>query len=462
MRIIGLKASNVKRIRCIDLTPNDHINRISGANGSGKTSVLDAIEWLLTGTSTVPSQPVRKGSGKAVIAGILGDESGTGYTVRRTFTEGGSRNGVLALESENGKNRIQGPQEILDKLTGGSRSFDPLTFLRMHPKKQLEVLKSLVKFDTDFDMNMRVEDDPDYLRRREAKKEKVAVETRRDAVYVPADLPKAKVDEAGLVEELKQASSFNADIERLQRERNDTRDSFEAINKSAKAKADKILELRAEIERVEIAMRQDLDRGMELQKEIARWPSLPEPKDAAKLAEQIDAARKANQGIDKRTLRDQYQAEADALEVEITNLSAALDEREAKRAEALATAEYPVPGLGFGEDEVIYRGYPFNQISNAEQIRCAVAIGMAAHPELRVMRIKDGSLLDAEAMEILAEMAKAHDTQVWIEVVDTTGKVGVYLEDGEVEAVNEEPLNQPKAERKPAAKKRTKKEAASA
>jgi hypothetical protein len=35
-------------------------------------------------------------------------------------------------------------------------------------------------------------------------------------------------------------------------------------------------------------------------------------------------------------------------------------------------------------------------------------------------------------------MAEANDFQIWLETVDTTGKVGIYLEDGEVKAINEE------------------------
>ena len=47
MRVIGLKATDFKKIKVIDITPNEFVNRISGANGSGKTSLLDAIEALL-------------------------------------------------------------------------------------------------------------------------------------------------------------------------------------------------------------------------------------------------------------------------------------------------------------------------------------------------------------------------------------------------------------------------------
>jgi hypothetical protein len=454
VRLIGLKAENIKRLKVIDLTPNEHINRISGGNGSGKSSVLDAIQWLLTGTSTVPSQPVRKGSGKAVIWGDLGDLIAT-----RRFVEGGSRNGTFVLEPKNGNSRYQGPQDILDKLMGSKLSFDPLEFLRMHPKKQLEVLKTLVQVDCDVDINLKVENDPDYLRRREAKKEKLAVETRRDAVYVAPDLPKLKIDEAALVQELREASSFNSEIARKQEDRNAILRSQQEDTDILQVKVDRIAALEEEIKRLRLEVKEDGNHLARTARIIKEWEPLPKPKDAAQLAEQIDAARKINQGIDRRILRDQYQNEADALEVEIETLSAALDEREAKKTEALARAEFPVPGLAFGDEEVIYRGFPFNQISNAEQIRCSVAIGMAMNPELRIMCIKDGSLMDDKATSILTEMAKAHDYQIFMEVVDTSGKVGIYLEDGEVAAVNPEPEE---AATKPTPKRRAKKEAANA
>jgi hypothetical protein len=66
-----------------------------------------------------------------------------------------------------------------------------------------------------------------------------------------------------------------------------------------------------------------------------------------------------------------------------------------------------------------------------------MVLAMAANPELRVIRIKDGSLLDADNLALIDEIAKNGDFQVWIECVDSTGKVGFYIEDGEIAAVNE-------------------------
>ena len=46
--------------------------------------------------------------------------------------------------------------------------------------------------------------------------------------------------------------------------------------------------------------------------------------------------------------------------------------------------------------------------------------------------MRDGSLLDDEAMKTLAAMADENDYQIWIERVDSSGQVGFVLEDGHV------------------------------
>ena len=447
MRVIGLKAENIKRLKAIDLTPNKFINRISGANGSGKTSILDGIEWALTGTSTVPSQPVRKGSGRAVIQLDLGD-----IVVTRRFTEGGSRNGTLALEAKDSKSRYQGPQEILDKLMG-KISFDPLEFLRMHPKKQFEVLRSLVKVDVDLDA-LDAEYKADYLTRRDLKKERDAVEIRRDAIAVAADLPKAKINEVALVTELQEVSGYNEGIAKEQRHRDERKGHRDVLERDINENKTRIEELRAQLAEMEEETAQWIESLKRADAMIKEWKPLPEPKDAAALAEQITKARATNAAIDRRDRRDSYQQEIDELDSRIETLSAGLKAKEEAKVNAISSAEFPVPGLAFGDEEVIYEGLPFNQVSNADQIRASVAIGMATNPELRVMRIKDGSLLDDASMNIVSQMAHEHDFQVFVEVVDTSGKVGVYLEDGEVKAVNPEPEPKAtKAKRAPSKKK---------
>jgi DNA polymerase III epsilon subunit-like protein len=45
MKIVKLTAENVKRLRAVEITPDDTVQIVTGRNAQGKTSVLDAI-WL--------------------------------------------------------------------------------------------------------------------------------------------------------------------------------------------------------------------------------------------------------------------------------------------------------------------------------------------------------------------------------------------------------------------------------
>jgi len=93
--------------------------------------------------------------------------------------------------------------------------------------------------------------------------------------------------------------------------------------------------------------------------------------------------------------------------------------------------------MSFGDGVVMFDGVPFDQASTAQQLRASVALAMAANPKLKVIRVKQGSFLDDDGMKLLSDMAEELDYQIWIERVDSTGKVGIVIEDGAVVAVNE-------------------------
>ncbi len=109
-----------------------------------------------------------------------------------------------------------------------------------------------------------------------------------------------------------------------------------------------------------------------------------------------------------------------------------MEGRAAAKAAAIAGAEMPVPGLSFGDGEVLFDGLPLDQASQAEKIRISVAIAMAANPKLRVLCIRDGSLLDRESLRLLSELIESQDYQCWLEVTDDEGKTGVVIEDGAI------------------------------
>jgi hypothetical protein len=87
---------------------------------------------------------------------------------------------------------------------------------------------------------------------------------------------------------------------------------------------------------------------------------------------------------------------------------------------------------------VLLNGVPFEQASDAERLRASIAIAAAMNPKLRVIRVRDGSLLDDEAMALLSGFASENDFQIWIERVDSSGRVGFVMEDGHLKTTIDE------------------------
>ena len=171
-----------------------------------------------------------------------------------------------------------------------------------------------------------------------------------------------------------------------------------------------------------------------LEKQIDEAPALPAPIIVTELRAELDAAKVANVNVARREQRDRITTEAQALEAEAKGLTERMEARESQRIMAIKAAKMPVEGLGFGDGFVTYNGLPFDQASDGEILRVSTEIAMNENPKLRVIRIRDGSLLDDDNLAILTKMAAERDYQIWIEQVDRSGSVGIVMEDGEVVA----------------------------
>lgn len=433
MKILSLQAENVKKLRAIEIKPDGSIVTITGRNGAGKTSVLDSIWWALAGTSSIQAQPIRKGEKKAHIRLNLGT-----LTVERRFTEKGSS---LIVENEKGA-RFTSPQAMLDGLLG-ALSFDPLAFARMSPRDQRDQLRGIAKVDADIDALDGL-NRADFGRRTDINRDAKMKKAQAEAIVILEGLPEEQVDETALLDSIQKAGETNADIAMRSGNRAAARAKIEHIGTNEiPAKRAAIQALQVQIKRLEgdIAVRNDsiialTDQQNELQAKLDTAPPLPKPVDIADLRAELNQAQIVNRSIAKRGERQRIEGEVAALEQQAAELTSTVEARERAKAEAIAAAEMPVPGLGFGEDCVLFSGIPLEQASSAEQLKISLAIAMANNPELRVIRIQDGSLLDEDSLATIQAMATDKDHQVRIERVDTSGKIGIVIEDGMVKAVN--------------------------
>ncbi len=422
MRIVALSASNFKRLRAVEIRPHGPVTEIRGRNGAGKSSVLDAIWSALGGADAAPGRPIREGADSATITLDLGD-----LVVTRRFLPSG--NSPLTVAQQNGA-RFPSPQAVLDKLIGRI-SFDPLEFTRMRPKDQLDTLRQFVAIDVDLngiaDKRAML-----YAERTDVNREAQALRGKAAGIEVSADLP-APVDTGLLMAEVSRASESNQEIERERARRASVeqqieRQRMDAIKLRARRKA-----LLQEARKLWGDIRDLEGDRTALLGQMSALPPMPDPIDTAALAVEIGEAQRINAAIAERDRRAGIEAEADRLEARSKVLTEAIDRCDQQKAEAIGRAEFPVEGLGFGDGEVLYRGLPFDQASQAEKIRVSVGIAMAANPGIKVLCCRDGSLLDDDSLRILSEVVADGGYQLWLEkVADEAGPAGILIEDGAV------------------------------
>lgn len=429
LRIVSLIAENVKKLTAVEIRPDGRMVKITGGNAQGKSSILDCI-WLACDRASNPQeQPIRSGQKQARIRVDFGE-----IVVERRFNDKG---GSLTVESAEGAS-FKSPQTMLDQFFG-SLSFDPLAFTRMDPKKQVAALREIAQVDVDIDV-LEGQIASDFQKRTDVNRDAKARRAAAEAIAVPKDLPAELVDEKALLDEIQAAGEHNVQIETRKARRVETQNEANLKKQQATAKRDRAAELREQAAALDREAASLLESAATLERKIDEAEALPEPIDVAALRARLDQAQSVNRQIGLRERRAVIEADYVELERQSAALTAAIDERRKQIADAIAAAKMPVPGLGFADGVVTYNGIPFNQASAAEQLTVSFAIAKAANPKLRVILIKDASLLDEKSLERLADMAKDGDYQIWLEKVDSSGKIGFYIEDGAVRAVDGEPV----------------------
>lgn len=383
-----------QRVTFAEIIPSGNLIALVGKNASGKTSTIDGLEAALCGhDSRTIRRPIQDGSGKAGIEIQLSD----GSKLIRGYTPSGS-----TLKGTDGAGAKFGQTEINNRLS--SLGIDGRKFIRLDDKKQLEALLSIVALP---------------FKPAELEAQKKALETERTNVgrdekaigdpVVDAALP-VEVPSAGdLIEAIRAGEASNQLI--------DTADH--SVQHWTE-------ELAARKEALAIAER-NLAHAIDIQS------SAPERIDVEALESELGdvetkaAAIRANNNalamVERKTeLKTRYAA--------LTSEIKAIADR---KADGLAKAVMPIDGLTFDDEGVLYQGVPFSRASGREQLIVSCAMIMATDPEIRVIVVRDGNVLDIEGMQILQDMAEATDFQIFIEIVaDVQGDHEHYFVDGEL------------------------------
>ena len=408
LHILEIAIENVKRLSAVHIKPDGESVVIGGRNAQGKSSVLDAITMALSGAKC--AKPVHGDEDKGVVTIDLGD-----YVVKRTFTPSGG--GTLTVTGADGA-KFASPQKMLDALLG-EISFDPLAFTRMKPKEQLEALRAItgintamldgarqVAYDTRTGHNRRVDE----------------LAAQLAGMPPHPDAPEAPISADEILAKLNAANQSNAD-----------RAAFIASGKTLAAKVESSEALVARLEKELKEAKDTLEADRERLNKMRVDASETKEIDVSKISEELTTINARNAKLEANTRRAEIEARWNAAKEASALLTAEIEDIDKKKRAKLESAKMPVAGMSLTDDGIEFNGIPFSQASAAEQLRVSVAMGIAANPLLRVLLVRDASLLDAESLALLQSMAEECDAQLWIERVGKGEECTIVIEDGRIE-----------------------------
>ena len=464
--IVRLQSSNFKRLSAtgVDLVPNRPTVVLRGKNEQGKSSVLDSIFAVLRGT--IPDRPVRTGASKSET--VIEFDT---FIVSLTIPAQGSKR--LTVKSKEGM-PVQSPQTMLQNYSNPIL-LDPVGFIRQGDtvegrRKQGKMLQELVKLDFS---KLDEERSGLYTKRTDVGTKRDLAKGRLSNFPFDKDAPTIEVSATVLLQEieeiqakgdvvLKQVREHNSandgvrqkrarlvdEVNQLQRQHSFTLDTVAAAEKTVKDLEKQLVQAKKNVatqtkEAASISERMKAKES-ELEsatKDVENLNDINESEIIQRIAsEKEPVAAKVNQCDEintkvrgnKRHL--EIVEEVKGYEKQYDELTARIDAIDDSKQKQLALAPFPIAGLSFDDEGILFNGLPFSekQLSKAQLIKAACAIGFAFKPKIPVVLIRDASLLDTDSLKAVADMADANGGQVWLECVQSDDPFAIEIEAGEI------------------------------
>lgn len=420
MKIIKLTASNIKKLKQVDIEPDQNLVLVTGKNRNGKTSLLDCILYALGGKSAIPDKPIRDGEKFGFVDLDLGD-----YKVHRKFTENGT---YLEVKNKEGLS-FNKKQSILNNMIN-SLYFDPLEFMNKQAKEQKEIVLKALGVDLSKE---RKEYQEVYDDRKLIGRERRKLKAQLDSMEKPSDknMYGKKVSVSGLVQQHNKVKEQIDSIVQDQRDIKNYKDDIGSLNRE-------IEELKSKIkskQKLASDYKENIEHLKEKNKGVDKDKLLKQSKE---IEDKINNAEETNNKIEKAHKFVNIEKEHKDKKEEYENKTVKLEKIVNQKSVKLSNANLP-EALDVSQNGLTYNEVPLEQISGAEKLMVSLEIAMMLSGELQVIRITDGSLLDADSLKTVKQMAEEKDFQVWLEYVKNEDDgIGIYLENGEVKSKKDE------------------------
>ena len=407
IKINKLEIENVKRVKAvkIEFTANG-LTVIGGKNNQGKTSVLDAIAWVLGGNSYKPSDAQRTGS---VIPPNLHMVMSNGLVVERK-----GKNSDLKVIDPNGQ---KGGQKLLDEFVG-QLALDLPKFMQATSKEKANTLLQIIGVgDKLYELGKQEQET--YNKRKtigqiKDQKSKFA----KEMTYHP-DAPKEPISAGDLIKQQQEILARNG---ANQSKRQRLREISTTVNNLSNQMAELQRRLDAALADQEVASKSALDLHDESTEEL---------ENNITNIESINIKVRANLDKDK--------AEQDALEYsnQYAALTAQVEGIRKEKVDLLTNTDLPLPNLSVVDGELTYNGRKWDGMSGSDQLKVSVAIVRKLNPNCGFVLMDKLEQMDMDTLNEFGKWLEAEGLQAIATRVSTGEECSIIIEDGYVKGADE-------------------------
>lgn len=421
MKINKLEIENVKRIRAVKLEPTANgLTIIGGKNNQGKTSVLDSIAWALGGETFRPSEATREGS---VIPPNLKIVMNNGLVVERK-----GKNSALKVTDPSGQ---KAGQQLLDSFVE-KLALNLPKFMESSVKEKAKTLLQIIGVGEQLTaMNQQ---ETELYNERQAigriadQKEKYA----KEQIYFP-EVPKDLVSPSDLIRQQQEILARNGENQRKRELANQILESYNRQCGLVKSLETELLEARQKLN----ALSDDLETANKTAKDL-------QDESTAELEESIANIEEINRKV--RANLDKEKAEDDAKEYreQYQSLTEQLEKVREEKTALLNSAELPLPELSVRDEELVYKGQKWDNMSGSDRLKVSTAIVRKLNPECGFVLLDKLEQMDLDTLREFGEWLEAEGLQAIATRVSTGDECSIIIEDGYV--AGEEKPAEPKKE----------------
>jgi len=407
LRIASVQIENVKSVKAFHMEPTPlGLTIVGGKNGQGKTSVLDAIAWVLGGAKKAPSKAARNGA--------MSDPSISLTLSNGIRVERKGKNSTLTVIDPMGK---RSGQALLDAFVS-EFALDLPKFMDASNRDKAQILLRILGVG---DQLAKLDMDEARLYAERHSIGQTANAKAKHAEELPEfpDVPTEPLSISELIMRQQATLAKNGENQRK-------RDAAEHYEMKLDAAAKRLELAKKEV----AAATEDWAKALNDHNTASASAMDLNDESTAELEQQIADFESLNAQIaanaQKQTARDeaeQYQAQYDAKDLEITKLRA-------DRMALLNDSPLPLPGLSVVDGELVYNGQRWDCMSSSEQLRVAVAIVRKLKPECCFVLMDKLEQMDLDTLAEFGAWLTTEGLQVIATRVSTGDECSIIIEDG--------------------------------